>query len=226
MGHIPCMRCLVTAGPTVEPLDEVRRLTNFSTGRLGCGLAAALHQGGHEVCLLLSEQATASPGDWAGEIRRFTTTQSLREQLTALACQNIEAVFHAAAVSDFSFGRIYRRLADGRLQEVRGAKIESRGEPLLAELQPTPKLLPALRGWFPQALIIGWKYELEGGPEQALARARRQLLEAQSDACVLNGRAYGPGFALLTPQSPPQPCADQAELFGVLLQFLARRTPR
>ena len=33
------MRCIVTAGPTYEPLDEVRRLTNFSTGRLGIELA-------------------------------------------------------------------------------------------------------------------------------------------------------------------------------------------
>ncbi|SVB07858.1 uncharacterized protein METZ01_LOCUS160712, partial [marine metagenome] len=51
------MHCLVTAGPTIEPIDEVRRLTNHSTGRLGCSLADALSHAGHRVTLLLSEVA-------------------------------------------------------------------------------------------------------------------------------------------------------------------------
>ena len=41
------MNCVVTAGPTYEPLDEVRRLTNFSTGRLGTELANTLTRHGH-----------------------------------------------------------------------------------------------------------------------------------------------------------------------------------
>ncbi|WCJ57929.1 phosphopantothenoylcysteine decarboxylase [Fontisphaera persica] len=221
------MQCLVTAGPTYEPLDEVRRLTNFSTGALGCRLAAALRQAGHAVCLLLSEQATAAPpAGWTGNIRRFSTTQSLHDQLAALAGPSIQAVFHAAAVSDFTFGRIYRQLAAGQLQEIHGAKIESRGAPLLAELTPTPKLLPRMAGWFPRALIVGWKYELEGTPDDALAKARRQLEEARTHACVLNGRAYGPGFALVTPGHPPRHCDDQPALFAALLRLLGEHPPR
>ena len=50
------MRCIVTAGPTFEPLDEVRRLTNFSTGRLGTELANFLQAAGGDVSLLLGEQ--------------------------------------------------------------------------------------------------------------------------------------------------------------------------
>src|SRR6266704_2865552 len=46
------MRCVVTAGPTFEPLDAVRRLTNFSTGRLGSELADYLVARGREVPLL------------------------------------------------------------------------------------------------------------------------------------------------------------------------------
>ena len=52
------VHCLVTAGPTFEPIDQVRRLTNFSTGRLGSELAACLAAAGHQVTLLLGEQAT------------------------------------------------------------------------------------------------------------------------------------------------------------------------
>ena len=58
------MNCIVTAGPTYEPLDDVRRLTNFSTGRLGTELANYLAARGHNVILLLGEPAT-----YAGERR-------------------------------------------------------------------------------------------------------------------------------------------------------------
>ena len=47
------MNCIVTAGPTYEPLDDVRRLTNFSTGRLGTELANFLAARGHTVILLV-----------------------------------------------------------------------------------------------------------------------------------------------------------------------------
>jgi len=52
------MRCVVTAGPTFEPLDAVRRLTNFSTGRLGSELANFLAARGHEVALFIGQLAT------------------------------------------------------------------------------------------------------------------------------------------------------------------------
>src|ERR1017187_6048830 len=54
----PFMQCIVTAGPTYEPLDEVRRLTNFSTGRLGSELVNFLAARGHEATLLIGQQAT------------------------------------------------------------------------------------------------------------------------------------------------------------------------
>ena len=57
------MNCIVTAGPTFEPLDDVRRLTNFSTGRLGTELANFLAARGHKVTLLIGETAT-----YAGEL--------------------------------------------------------------------------------------------------------------------------------------------------------------
>ena len=52
------MHCIVTAGATWEPLDQVRRLTNFSTGSLGSALARRLAADGHPVDLLLAESAS------------------------------------------------------------------------------------------------------------------------------------------------------------------------
>ena len=98
------MKCIVTAGPTYEPVDEVRRLTNFSTGRLGTRLANRLRADGHSTTLLLGHYATFREADAGVTVIPFTTTQSLLELLEAAARdaeEPVGAVFHAAAVSDF-----------------------------------------------------------------------------------------------------------------------------
>ena len=99
------MNCIVTAGPTYEPLDKVRRLTNLSTGRLGSELATFLSGKGHNVTLLIGQQATWHGERKAAAVETFTTTASLREKLGQRAGADVQAVFHAAAVSDFTFGK-------------------------------------------------------------------------------------------------------------------------
>ena len=77
------MNCIVTAGPTYEPLDDVRRLTNFSTGRLGTELANYLAARGHKVILLIGEQATYAGERRAQRVETFSTTADLRAKLKA-----------------------------------------------------------------------------------------------------------------------------------------------
>ena len=114
------MNCIVTAGPAYEPLDDVRRLTNFSTGRLGTELANYLAARGHNVILLLGEQATYSGERRAKRVEFFSTTADLRAKLKSLATKKVDAVFHAAAVSDFAFGRIFAPDAANKLVEIKG----------------------------------------------------------------------------------------------------------
>ena len=99
------MHCLVTAGATYEPIDEVRRLTNHSTGRLGCALADALQRAGHRVTLLLSETAQHNPRSRKVRVLRFNTTHSLQRQMKEAEALKVKAIFHVAAVSDFSIAR-------------------------------------------------------------------------------------------------------------------------
>ncbi len=224
------MKVLVTAGPTYEPLDRVRRLTNFSTGGLGTRLANWLTAQGHEVTLLLGEQAT-----WAGERRvareeRFGTTADLAARLQRLGAEGFAGVFHAAAVSDFTFGRRFRRDATGRLEELLTAadpaghgKLPSREAGWLVELVATPKLIAELRRWFPVARLVGWKYEVDGTRPDAIARAERQLRECRTEACVANGPAYGEGFGLVAAGRPVIHLADEAELFPALAGMIGAR---
>jgi phosphopantothenoylcysteine decarboxylase/phosphopantothenate--cysteine ligase len=192
------MNCLVTAGPTWEPLDAVRRLTNFSTGRLGTDLAAFLARSGHQVTLLRGETATHRAVPPGVTLESFSTTADLARRLAAHAGPTVEAVFHAAAVADFTPGGAFRRAPDGALTPLRAGKLDTRSGPLLVELRPTPKLIERLRDWFPAARLVGWKYEVDGDPDRVLARAREQLARCRTDLCVVNGPAWGDGFGVVT----------------------------
>src|SRR5271154_340344 len=109
------MNCIVTAGPTFEPLDDVRRLTNFSTGRLGTELANFLAARGHRVTLLIGEAATYAGERKAQSVKIFSTTADLRAQLKSFSGKKVDAIFHAAAVSDFAFGKMFTRGAEEEL---------------------------------------------------------------------------------------------------------------
>jgi phosphopantothenate---cysteine ligase (CTP) len=191
------MRCIVTAGPTYEPLDKVRRLTNFSTGQLGSELASFLTEQGHEVTLLLGQLATYHGIPHAQSVQTFSTTKDLRDHLRALGGDAVDAVFHAAAVSDFTFGKIWSRSEQGQLSELTAGKLSTRAGTLLAELLPTPKIISQLREFFPKALLVGWKYEVDGDRANLIRLAQEQMASCRTDVCVANGPAYGPGFGLV-----------------------------
>jgi phosphopantothenoylcysteine decarboxylase/phosphopantothenate--cysteine ligase len=214
------MNCLITAGPTFEPLDDVRRLTNFSTGRLGTELANFLTARGHRVTLLIGESATYKGECAAQSVKIFSTTADLRAQLKAFSGKKVDAIFHAAAVSDFTFGKTFTRAADGKLKPFKPSKkISTRGGNLFVELAPTPKIIAELRGWFPKTKIVGWKFEADGGRAAALRAAKRQLADCATDFCVANGPAYGRGFSLVSTDAQKH-FAGTLQLFAVLEELL------
>jgi len=214
------MNCLINAGPTFEPLDDVRRLTNFSTGRLGTELANFLAARGHRVTLLRGELATYR-GTCGVPLKTFSTTADLRAKLKSFSGKKVDAIFHAAAVSDFGFGRMFIRDADGKLRPFRPSnKISTRGGGLLVELTPTRKIIAELRGWFPKTKIIGWKFEADGSRASALRAARQQIAGCQTDACVANGPACGKGFDLVS-AAVEKHFVTSDKLFAALERLLA-----
>jgi len=216
------MNCIVTAGPTYEPMDDVRRLTNFSTGRLGTELANFLAARGHNVALLIGETATHSGQRRAQHVALFSTTADLRKRLHALAAKRVDAVFHAAAVSDFAFGKIWLRSPAGELIEMKSPKkIPTSAGRLMVELSPTPKIIAELRGWFPRARIVGWKFEADGARADAINAARQQIATCATDACVANGPAYGEGFGLVLRDGGLTHLVSAPLLFETLERFLS-----
>jgi len=217
------MNCIVTAGPTYETMDNVRRLTNFSTGQLGTELANFLAARGHEVTLLIGEQATYCGERKAHRVVPFSTTANLREQLQRLShggVGSVNAVFHAAAVSDYTFGKIWVRSGSGELTEAKSGKISTSEGTLLAELVPTPKIIADLRDWFPNAQLVGWKFEVDGTRADALKAAEKQVQTCHTNACVANGRAYGEGFGLRHADGKLLHLADKPTLFTALAKMV------
>ncbi|MBI5801187.1 MAG: hypothetical protein HZA92_10775 [Verrucomicrobia bacterium] len=215
------MKVIVTCGPSFEPVDEVRRLTNFSTGELGALLAEQLAAAGHQVCCLKGSGAThAGPASGPRcHVRRFDTNDDLlallREHSTA---HDIGAVFHAAALCDFRVAAV----RDEAGNACRSAKLASRDGALTIHLEPAAKVICELRRLFPSSLLVGWKYELSGSREEALASVRRQFTEARTDFCVLNGRAAGDGFTLCDKETVVMECATKAALCGELVRRLGQ----
>ncbi len=178
---------LVTCGPAHEPIDAVRRITNHSSGELGSLLCGALAAEGFDVVCFRGEGATFPPPSTA-MMRTFSTNASLRAGLERLPGAPA-AVFHAAALCDFFVAAVE---GAGAAQKIRGNTPEIR-----LTLLPAAKILPDLRSLFPDAVIVGWKYELDGSAADALARGAEQITKARTDACVVNGAAYGGGFGFL-----------------------------
>lgn len=213
------MRLIVTCGPAWEPIDEMRRLTNASTGRLGSVLADALSAAGHRVLLFRGDLATAPLPSGPVDLRTFGTNDDLAHALAGEAKGgSVDAVFHAAALCDYRVVSVLN--AEG--QPVNRRKIPSRSGDLMMRLAPATKVLPRLREWFPAARVVGWKFELDGDRHSVRTAALRQLSEARTDACVVNGRAWGPGFGLIDAGGSEEVWPDAHALAAGLLRWLSR----
>jgi phosphopantothenoylcysteine synthetase/decarboxylase len=209
------LNVLITCGPSYEPIDDVRRITNFSTGGLGVRLARALAEAGHEVTCFKGVGATTHEGAGAARVTPFSTNDDLLARLAAVeGREEVGAFLHVAALADFKVRR-----------EGAERKLSSRAGELTLTLVPAAKVIGRLRGLFPKAWIVGWKYELDGTRDEALAKGARQIAENGTDACVVNGAAYGPGFGVVRRDGPLVPLAGAEELAAWLVAWLATGRP-
>lgn len=215
------MKAIVTCGPGFEPIDEVRRITNFSTGELGVRLSESLTRAGFEVFCLKGSGATHPDPDSCA-VHQFDTNEDLLALLTEIGARHeISAVFHAAALCDYRV----QRVTDAQGRDCPSAKIPSRSGALTITLEPATKVLGRMRSIFPHSLLVGWKYELTGTRGQALSKAAGQIEENHSDACVLNGRAYGSGFAFCRPGRSAVAYRSRSELISFLTAWLTAAVP-
>jgi phosphopantothenate---cysteine ligase (CTP) len=83
-------------------------------------------------------------------------------------------------------------------------------------------VISGLRDLFPSALIVGWKLELEGSREDVVREATQQVKKNRTDACVINGRAFGDGFGFCTAEGLLRAFPSKPELASFLVQWTER----
>ena len=167
---------LVTAGPTREPLDPVRYLSNRSSGKMGYAIAEAAAARGARV-ILVSGPTALTPSDGMDIIHVETAQQMHDVVLAKLHAATV--VIKAAAVADY------------RPKQVAGRKIKKDEAVLEVELEVTPDILAELGKRKGTRILVGFAAETE----DLVANARNKLQRKNLDLMVANdvSRA-GAGF--------------------------------
>ncbi|MEO8216029.1 MAG: bifunctional phosphopantothenoylcysteine decarboxylase/phosphopantothenate--cysteine ligase CoaBC [Acidobacteriota bacterium] len=162
------LHILVTAGPTREPIDPVRYLSNRSSGKMGYALAEGARRRGATVTLISGPTSlTASAGI---EVVPVTTAREMHEAVM-VRLPGQQVILKAAAVADFT------------PTEVAGNKIKKNGtNELRLTLQPTTDILSAIAGVDPHPFIVAFAAETS----DVEAYAREKLLRKQADMIVAN----------------------------------------
>ena len=162
-------RILITSGPTRQYLDPVRYLTNGSSGRMGCALAQAALELGHEVTIVSGPVHVAYPA--AAKVIPVVSTEELLDACCA-AFPACDGVIGAAAPCDY------------RPQRVQSEKITKTGRPLELHLVETPDVMAALGAlkrtdqW-----LVGFALETHDRRIRALIKLEKK----SCDLMVVNG---------------------------------------
>ena len=153
---------VVTAGPTAEPLDPVRYITNRSSGKMGYAIAEAAHARGAHVTLISGPTAIQPPK--GVDIVRIGTTQELYDAVLGHA--DADVVIQAAAPADY------------RAREISPTKIKRTGDSLMIELVPNPDIAAALGARkHPGQTLVGFAAETNNVIENAQGKLKRKSLD-------------------------------------------------
>ena len=169
-GHWQGKTVLITAGPTREPIDGVRYISNHSSGKMGFAIAAEAQARGARV-ILVSGPVQLAPPPGVEIIRVETALQMLA------ACQQhyqeADVIVKAAAVADFTPAQI----AQGKLKK------EQMGQDWAIALERTPDILQWLgQNKRPGQYLVGFALEIQNAEENARAKLQRK----NCDLVVLN----------------------------------------
>ncbi len=176
-------KILVTAGPTQEPIDPVRFITNYSSGKMGYALARVAKRRGAEVVLVSGPTTLPLPRSDIHLISVKTAEEMRRAVFGNL--KNCSVVIKAAAVSDY------------RPKEVSSSKVKKTASSVSLELERTKDILGELGQKKGGRILVGFAAETG----ELVSNARKKLKEKNLDLIVANDVTKpGAGFATETNQ--------------------------
>ena len=180
-GDLKGKRLLITAGPTREPIDPVRFISNHSSGKMGYALAEKAVQRGARVILISGPTNLAPPLG----LENFISVNTAKEMYEAVIKHFDEAdvVIKSAAVADFS------------PSDIKSEKIKKHGSNMVLELKKNPDILQELGNKKTGQILVGFAAETNDISFNAQDKLKRKNL----DFIVVNNVAEeGAGFAVDT----------------------------
>ncbi len=163
-------KVIVTAGGTQEKIDEVRFITNKSSGKMGVAIAEECYLRGADV-LLLRAESSVKPRYLIPE-KTFITAAEL-QTLVKEYTPEYNILFHVAAVSDFLPEKITK------------GKISSKNIVAL-KLKPAPKIADQIKKINPKIKLIAFKAEYALSEKELIRAAQHKLKECDADAIIAN----------------------------------------
>ena len=155
------MKVLITAGPTYEPIDTVRGITNRSSGKMGYAVAQAALELGAEVALVSGPVALDTPQ--GAHVVNVTSAEEMFEAVKQRAAE-ADIFIGVAAVADY-------RVATPSVQKIKKGK-----GPLTLELVPNPDILAYVASLPRPPFCVGFAAESERLHENATAKRRAKKI--------------------------------------------------
>jgi phosphopantothenoylcysteine decarboxylase/phosphopantothenate--cysteine ligase len=171
------MRVLITCGATWSPIDDVRVISNVSTGEMGHLIARAFSSKKAQVTVI-EGPVTHLLADKKIKFIKYRFFDELARILKAELLKKYDIIIHAAAVSDFKVRRSSK------------SKIPS-GKALVLNLIPAPKLIKAIKRLSPESFLVGFKLESNLNPKDILKTVKPLFTGAGCNLVVANSLAGG-----------------------------------
>jgi phosphopantothenoylcysteine decarboxylase/phosphopantothenate--cysteine ligase len=211
-GSLAGLRVLVTAGPTREPIDPVRFVSNRSSGKMGFAVAQAAAAAGARVTLVAGPVSLPTP---SGVERLDVETAGQMQEATLARAAQADIYIGAAAISDY------------RPDPVPQQKIKKKADTLALSMVKCPDVLAAVAALPDGPFTVGFAAETENLEAHALAKLRDKKL----DMVVANQVGTDLGFdrdensavVLWTGGRQELPRAAKAELARALVALVADR---
>jgi len=158
---------LVTAGPTQEPLDPIRYLSNRSSGKMGYAIAEAAQRRGAKVTLISGPSNLPVPAEV-----NFLRVEKAKEMYSAVRSHfgKANALIMAAAVSDFVPSTVSPN------------KVKKKDEEILLKLKPSVDILREMGKRKKNKILVGFSLETE----DEIRNSKRKLVEKNLDLIVVN----------------------------------------
>lgn len=169
------VHAVVTAGPTREPLDPVRFITNRSSGKQGYAVAEALAARGANVTLISGPTQLPTP---AGVLRIDVESAEQMLGISLAAAAEAQLFIGTAAVADY------------RASAIAPEKIKKSGESMSITLSKNPDILASVRAAQPRLFMVGFAAETEKLAEHARGKLEKKQLNLIAANWVGNGQAF------------------------------------